>query len=139
MRLVGAVDHVGRRSAVRGVIDEVTASRSASPVGSLPSVSSMKEITTGRSAIRVPRHADRLVRVVQAADPSLLIEQIKGGEARQVDFLVEDQGGLDAAVRQKYLPIELGQVITVFGHGQGSVFHCSFRRNWQDRQLGTQR
>jgi hypothetical protein len=49
---------------VRGVIDEVTASRSASPVGSLPSISGVKEITTGRSAFRVARHADRLVRVV---------------------------------------------------------------------------
>ena len=51
----------------------------------------MNEITTGRLALRVARHADRLVHVVQAADPSLLLKQIKGGEAREIDLLVEDQ------------------------------------------------
>jgi hypothetical protein len=51
----------------------------------------VKEITTGRSAFRVARHADRLVRVVEAIGSSLLLQQIKGGEAREIDLLVEDQ------------------------------------------------
>jgi hypothetical protein len=43
----------------------------------------------------------------------VVLQQVEGGEQRQVETLVEDQGGLDPAVVQEQAAPQLGQVVAM--------------------------
>ena len=68
-----------------------------------------------------------LVVACQRLAPGLLPQEVESGKMRQFQPLVENQGGLDAAIGQEQSTRELWQLLAILAHGPCSLRIVRYR------------